>query len=98
MTTRTVILAPGSSAADTAPILVEADQLVSVGIYSDAPASLHMGVQFQVLRVTPGAPNTIAWLTNANRDTQLYGPGEYVVRRPASDDAPFGVFVEVADA
>ena len=94
MTTKTNILALGTTARQSLTVTVEQGDVVSVGVFSSAAAVLALNERFEVLRETPGEPNHICFLTDKVRDTQLYGPATYHVLSPITS-VPFGVFKEV---
>ena len=94
MTTKTNILALGTTARQSLTVTVEQGDVVSVGVFSSASEVLALNERFTVLRETPGAPNLVCFLTDKARDTQLYGPATYHVLSPITS-VPFGVFKEV---
>lgn len=93
--TQTTILAPGLTQAPSADIVVAAGAVVTVGIYSVAPAVLGAMSDFSIMQVTPGYENYVGSLGNSHRATQLNGPGTFRVRRPELSGQAFGVFKDV---
>lgn len=91
---QTTLLAPGTSAAASADIVVPAGLSVTVGLFSAAPDALPLGVAFRVMQDTPGADNLVAKLDSSRRATVLAGPGTYRVTRPAYTGTAVGVFME----
>lgn len=94
---QSTILVPGTSAATSTDITVPAKEVVTVGIYAAADASLPAGVAFAIRQATPGADITLGTLTSKRPSVQLPGPGTYSIARPAYDGPAFGVFLDEAD-
>lgn len=88
----TQLLAPGLTAASTSDITIAAGDSVLIGIFSSTPGNLPATGDFVIEYITPGAPNIIGYLNNANRSILLNAPGTYRVRRVEYVGHPFGVF------
>lgn len=84
-------MAPGITA-DTADINVGAGEVVLVGIYADTAGVLPVEGEFIVQQLTPGAPNTIGYLSTSARSIIINAPGDYRIVRSAYIGHPFGVF------
>lgn len=97
MTTKTSILAPGGTAADTsaAPILVERGDVVGIGPYV-ASGLLPENFRATINIITPGAAvpyaagGEVVDLNNKNTYVVIQGPCEFYVSRPAGPS--FGVY------
>jgi hypothetical protein len=92
--TRTTVLAPGNTAADSTDIVVTAGQAVTVAIYQSSAGDYPVGVSFIVSQVTPGLTNSMALIGGSPRQVLLAGPGTFRVSRPAYTGTAFGVFTE----
>lgn len=91
----TSILQPGITEATSSDIVVAAGAVATVGIYCATKSAMPTGVHFDILQLTPGAPNAVGQLAGNSRATSLMGPGTFRVRRPAYDGAAFGVFADL---
>lgn len=86
------ILEPGNIEATSSAILVPAGALVVVGIYSLTSDQVPTGVHFEIVQLTPGAPNLVGRLYQGDRTKALLGPGTFRVNRPDFKGPVFGVF------
>lgn len=93
--TQTTILAADTTAASSSLIVVDANAVVAVGIFSAESGDLLLSASFNVVQITPGAPNVITQLSGNQKTVQLSGPGTYRVDRPALDGVAHGVFKDV---
>lgn len=91
--TQTTILASGTTAATSTDIVVAAGAVVCAAIFSANPGASLAGRGFDVLHVTPGAPNLIGNLDETKRSILLYGPGTFRVARQVLTTA-FGVCLD----
>ena len=90
--TQTTILDVGTDALPSLNVVLGKDEYAVVGVFSTLPAGLS-GV-FEVVSLTPGAPNPLGVLTNEKRSCLLYGPATYKVLRPKLSGTGFGVYKE----
>lgn len=98
--TQSTILAAGITEATSTNIVVAQGAIATVGMFctlANKPTDFYevQATRFQVLQVTPGTENVIAWLDYNRPTTVLAGPGTYKVLRLAYVGKPFGVFLEV---
>lgn len=92
---QSTLLASGTTAANTSaePTTVAAGAIVTVSIFSAKPGASLAGNGVEVLQVTPGATNLIAYLDETKRTTQINGPCTFYVARPPLATA-FGVALD----
>ena len=92
--TQSTILASGTTAAPSTDIVVAANAVVKVAIFSADPGASMAGNACAVLDLTPGAPNWVGDLNQNQRSMHLNGPGTFRVVRPVLPVA-FGVCLDV---
>lgn len=90
---QSTILASGTTAATSSDIVIAADTVVKVAIFSADPGATMNGNACEVYDLTPGAPNWVGSLDQTNRSRLLEGPGTYRVVRPVLPVA-FGVCLD----
>lgn len=93
MTTTTTILAAGVTVAVSDTVTLEAGESATIGYFTDTPKT-DTDIQFEIVKVTPGADTVVGYLSSENRATQIYGPVSVYVNRPAMAVA-YGIFKEV---
>ena len=91
--TISTILAVGLTAAPSTDIVIAKGDSVNVGVFSSVAGAVP-SAHFDILQVTPGAPNVIGSV-GPSRAVNILGPGTYRVARPALTGTAFGVFLEV---
>lgn len=78
----TQVLAPGTTAVDSADIVVPAGQIHTVGIYTDSVAGLAATQGMTVFARTPSQPIPIGQLTGSDPTRGVPGPITVFGRRP----------------
>ena len=91
--TQSTPIAIGTTAVDSADIVVDAGAVVTVSLFS-ATTGLKSDTPVTIYQKTPSAKNVVGQLVGDRMSWQLFGPGTFVVSRPVLSTA-FGVCLDV---